>query len=80
MAEMKFEEAMKKLEDIVGKLENGNISLDESMTKYEEGVRLVRLCQKRLDEAKKKVEILVKSKDGKIKIEPFGGESAKKKK
>ncbi len=71
MAEIKFEEALKKLEEIVSQLEDGDIPLDESLAKYEEGVRLVRLCQKKLHEAKKKIEILVKTKDGKIKIEPF---------
>jgi len=78
--EMKFEEALKKLEGIVGQLESGDVSLEASLAKYEEGVRLVRLCQKKLELAKKKIEILVKTKDGKIKIEPFGEESARKRK
>lgn len=71
MAEERFEEALKKLEDIVGELEGGDIPLDKSLAKYEEGVRLIRLCQKKLQEARKRIEILVKTKDGKIKIEPF---------
>lgn len=71
MAEIKFEEALEKLEEIVSGLESGDISLEESLAKYEEGVKLVRLCQKKLNEAKKKIEILVKTKDGKIKAEPF---------
>lgn len=78
MAEIKFEEALKKLEEIVNHLESGDVPLDKALARYEEGVKLVRLCQKRLEQAKKKVEILVKTKDGKIKIEPFGEESAKK--
>ncbi len=78
MAEIKFEEALKNLEDIVEHLEGGDIPLEESLGKYEEGVKLVRLCQKKLDQAKKKIEILVKSKDGKIKIEAFGEENTKK--
>ena len=69
--EIKFEEALKKLEEIVGQLESGDISLEGSLAKYEEGVRLVKLCQKKLEAAKKKIEILVKTKDGKIKIEPW---------
>ncbi len=69
--EMKFEEALKKLEGIVGQLESGDVSLEASLAKYEEGVRLVRLCQKKLEAAKKKIEILVKTKDGKIKTEPW---------
>ena len=78
MAEVKFEEALKKLEKIVSDLENGDIPLEESMSKYEAGVKLVRLCQKKLNEAKKKIEILVKTKDGKVKLEPFE-ESSKRK-
>lgn len=79
MAEVKFEEALEKLEDIVGALEGGDISLEESLAKYEEGVRLVGLCQKKLGEARKKIEILVKTKDGKVRLEPFEEESAKNK-
>jgi len=71
MAEVKFEQALEKLEEIVAGLEDGDLSLDESLAKYEEGVRLIRLCQKKLGEAKKKIEILVKTKDGKIKTESF---------
>jgi len=79
MTEPKFEDALKKLEDIVDRLESGEIPLEESLAKYEEGVRLVRLCQKKLEQAKKKIEILVKTKDGKIKIEPFESENGKRK-
>jgi len=71
MAEVKFEDALKKLEKIVSDLESGDVSLDESLAKYESGVKLVRICQKKLEEAKKKVEILIKTKDGKIKKEDF---------
>ena len=71
MAEMKFEEALKKLEKIVGELEDGNLSLDESLEKYEEGVKLSRLCAKKLEVAKKKVEILLKSEDGSMELKPF---------
>ena len=79
MAEIQFEEALKRLEEIVGGLESGDTPLEKSLAKYEEGVKLVRLCQKKLEQAKKKIEILVKTKDGKLKIEPFESESAKKK-
>ena len=60
---MDFEKAMEKLEKIVSELEEGEISLDMSLKKYEEGIKLVRFCQKKLDEAKQKVELLMK--DGK---------------
>lgn len=68
--ELKFEEMMKKLENIVDDLESGQMPLEESLKKYEEGVRLLRVCRKRLDETKRKVEVLVK-KGGKMVLEPF---------
>lgn len=71
MAEMKFEEALKKLEKIVGDLESGNLSLDESLEKYEEGIKLSRMCSKKLEVARKKVEILLKSEDGSAELKPF---------
>jgi exodeoxyribonuclease VII small subunit len=71
MAEMKFEDALKKLEKIVEELEGGDISLDESLEKYEEGIKLSRLCSKKLEAAKKKVEILLKGDDGTAELAPF---------
>lgn len=76
MAEMKFEEALKKLEKIVEDLENGSISLDESLEKYEEGIRLSNMCAKKLEVAKKKVEILLKSEDGSVLLAPFDEKAA----
>ena len=71
MAEMKFEEALKKLEKIVGELERGELSLDSSLKKYEEGVKLAGICTHKLEEAERKVEILVKSETGKKEKKPF---------
>ena len=71
MAEMKFEEALKRLEKIVGELENGSLSLDESLEKYEEGIRLSKACSKKLEAARKKVEILLKAEDGSVELKPF---------
>ncbi|MFA5389196.1 MAG: exodeoxyribonuclease VII small subunit [Candidatus Omnitrophota bacterium] len=68
--ELKFEEMMKKLEEIVSDLESGDMALEESLKRYEEGVKLIQACRKRLDETKRKVEVLIK-KDGKISTEPF---------
>jgi len=68
--ELKFEEMMKGLEGIVDELESGQMPLDEALKKYEEGVKLLRLCRKRLDETKRKVELFVK-KGGKLTLEPF---------
>jgi len=63
--EMKFEDALKKLEKIVSDLESGDLALDDSLKKYEEGVKLAQFCSKKLESARKKVEILVKSGSGK---------------
>ncbi len=73
MAEMKFEEALKKLEKIVENLEDGSLSLDDALEKYEEGIKLSKLCAKKLEAAKKKVEILLKSEDGTVDLKPFDG-------
>jgi exodeoxyribonuclease VII small subunit len=71
MSEMRFEEALKRLEKIVQDLEDGDLSLDESLEKYEEGIRLSKMCAKKLEVAKKKVEILLKSEDGSVETKPF---------
>ena len=70
-AEMKFEDALKKLEKAVSDLESGELSLDDSLKKYEEGVGLVRSCQSKLTETEKKIEILTRSLDGSLKKEAF---------
>mgnify|MGYP000939954706 CR=1 FL=1 len=69
--EIKFEKALERLEKIVADLEAGDISLDEALKKYEEGVELSRACQKKLAQAEKKIEILTKGLDGSLKREPF---------
>ena len=76
MAEIKFEDALEKLEKIVGQLEDGSLSLDDALAKYEEGIKLSRLCAKKLESAKKKVEILMKSEDGTVELKPFGEDDA----
>ena len=65
-----FEKSLKKLERIVQELEDGNISLDEALKKYEEGIELARGCSKMLKEAKIKVERLVK-REGTLTTEGF---------
>jgi exodeoxyribonuclease VII small subunit len=69
--EIKFEKAMERLEKIVTDLEAGNVSLDDALKKYEEGVELSRACQKKLVRAEKKIEILTKTLNGSLKREPF---------
>ncbi len=78
MAEPRFEEALKKLETIVEDLEGGSLSLDDAMNKYEEGMKLSILCTKRLEAAKEKVEILVKSAENKFSLKPFDESSLDK--
>jgi exodeoxyribonuclease VII small subunit len=75
MAEEKFEEMLEKLENIVHRMEEGNISLEESLAAFEEGTRLSRMCAKKLDEAQRKVEMLMQQ-DGELKTEPFQGEES----
>jgi len=69
--ELKFEEAMKKLEKIVEELENGNLGLDESLKKYEEGIVLSQFCTKKLNEAQKKVQVLSKKNSGVLEAGDF---------
>jgi exodeoxyribonuclease VII small subunit len=71
MAKERLEDALDKLEKIVSKLEEGDIPLEESLKLFEEGIRLSRFCNQRLDEAEKKVEILLKGKNGILKPHPF---------
>ncbi len=71
MAKERFEDALNKLEKIVSQLEEGDISLEESLKLFEEGIRLSRICNQKLDEVEKRVEILIKGEDGTIKAKPF---------
>jgi exodeoxyribonuclease VII small subunit len=69
--EVEFEVALKKLEAIVENLESGDLSLEAALKQYEEGVKLADLCSKRLSEAEKRVEVLIKTAGGKLKAQPF---------
>lgn len=66
-----FERSLARLEEIVRKLENTNLSLDEAMKLFEEGVTLSRDCQKQLEQAEGRVEILMKKAGGELAAEPF---------
>lgn len=59
-----FEEALKSLENVVAKLESGEIRLEESIRLFEEGMKLSSLCQKRLDDADRKIEVLLRKPGG----------------
>ena len=69
--EMNFENAINKLEGAVNALESGELTLDESISEFEEAVMLIEICRKRLDEAERKVKILTKSSDGSVYDLPF---------
>ena len=66
-----FERSLARLEEVVRRLESPQLSLDDAMKLFEEGVALQRECQKQLEEAEGRVEILLKKADGKIVAEPF---------
>jgi exodeoxyribonuclease VII small subunit len=70
-----FEKSLKELEALVAKMEQGNLSLEESLQHFERGIQLTRTCQQALKEAEQKVEILLKS-SGQSDIVPFAGEDA----
>ncbi len=63
-----FEEAMKELESIAEKLEDGSLDLDKSISYFERGTELKKFCQEKLDEAEKKIEILQKGKENDKKV------------
>ena len=69
-----FETALKKLEEIVKKLENGELSLDSALELFEEGVKLSRFCHTKLEDAERRVEILLKNGSGQAKAVPFESE------
>ena len=70
MSKDNFEDSMKKLEEIVTELENGNLNLDESVSKFEEGMKIAKQCNNILEDAEKKITILLE-KDGELKEEKF---------
>jgi exodeoxyribonuclease VII small subunit len=74
MATKRFEDSLKRLEDIVKKLEEGDLSLEESLKLFEEGIKLSRLCTRQLEEAEKKVEILLKGGGKEFETRPFMAE------
>jgi len=67
----KFEEHLARLEKIVEELEGGDLTLDDSLARYEEGVKALKKCYEILRDAEKRVEILLKSDDGELKTAAF---------
>jgi exodeoxyribonuclease VII small subunit len=67
-SDKKFESALEELEQVVEQLESGELSLEDSLSAFEKGVGLVRFCNQKLNEVEKKIEMLVKDKEGKLQL------------
>ena len=74
MAKLSYEKALKELEDIVREIESGELLLEKSLKKFEDGVKLSRYCAKILDEAEQKITILLKDENGNISEEEMRNE------
>lgn len=74
--DLKYEEALKRLEKLVAELDRSELDLETRLKKFEEGTRLARLLLKKLDQAKKKVELLVKTNVGETALTPFDDHDA----
>lgn len=70
----KFEEALKRLEEIVEKLESGDQPLEKSLALFEEGIKLARFCNTKLNEAEKKISLLMKDKSGNLELKEVESE------
>ena len=70
-----FESSLKRLEEIVKKLESGELSLDSALELFEEGIKLSRFCHTKLEQAERRVEILLKNGSGQARAVPFESEN-----
>ncbi|HUR71764.1 MAG TPA: exodeoxyribonuclease VII small subunit [Candidatus Limnocylindrales bacterium] len=70
--EQNFEQALAELEEVVEQLESGALPLDNSLAAFEKGVGLVKFCNQKLNEVEKKVELLLKDKDGRLQLTTLG--------
>ena len=70
--EANFEQAMKRLEEIVEQMESGDLALEELIVRYEEGMKLVKVCQERLAAAEERIEIITRNSAGKPVVKEFG--------
>jgi exodeoxyribonuclease VII small subunit len=75
MSDLKFEDCLARLEQIVAALESGNLPLEESLKVFEEGVALARQCGRYLEDAERRLEILAKDDNGVLGTRPFAGPS-----
>ncbi|SRR5712692_8771934 len=69
----KFEQALEDLEKVVERLESGELSLEDSLAAFEQGVKMVRYCNQKLNEVERKIELLVKDKEGKLQLKALRG-------
>ncbi len=75
---LSFETALEQLQTAVKKLEGGELSLEDSLKQFEEGIKLTRMCQNLLSTAEQRVEILMKSDaTGEVELQPFSGARTK---
>jgi len=72
LAKLSFEEAMAKLEEIIQKMDSSEVKLEDAVSLYEEGVKLKKICEEKLQSAKMKIEKITLSPNGKISTEKFG--------
>ncbi|MEO7163344.1 MAG: exodeoxyribonuclease VII small subunit [Bdellovibrionia bacterium] len=71
MTNVSFESSLEQLQKAVKKLEGGELSLEDSLRQFEEGVRLTRVCQEYLSTAEQRVELLMKASEGQVEVQPF---------
>ena len=74
MAKIDFEKSLARLERIVTEMEANELNLDQMLVKFKEGVKLAEACSRRLSEAERTIEMLVKGEDGSVKTKPFPAE------
>lgn len=73
MAKEKFEDALEKLENIVKRMESGDLPLEDALKSFEEGIKLIHFCTSKLDDAQRRVEMLLGKEDS-LQIKQFNGE------
>ena len=71
MSEKSFEESLAELEKIATEIERGDLGLEQAISEFEKGIKLSKECSQKLDEAEKRINILVKQDDGELKEEKF---------
>jgi len=74
MSEMKFDDSLRKLEEIVRRMEEENLPLETALREYEKGVKLASICLSKLNEAENRIESLRRDARGLLHVEPFAGE------